>query len=107
VNKSVLITAIVAVLVAASVTAWWLIGWDRVDSCADSDGGLDFFTTGTIHVLKNQTYKNFTDFCMDNITVAEFACSEDVLNISGFAGVAGENCNGTGNASVCVDGRCV
>jgi len=90
----------------SSVYAWWFIFYIPVTSCVDTDGGLDFRTQGTISITGNIT-GNFTDYCINNYTVAEYACSQDMGYPPGVAGLIGESCQNVTNATMCYQGRCI
>jgi len=91
--------------VSASVYAWWLHTYYPVSSCSDSDG-LDFRNKGFINITGNLT-GTFYDYCVDNVTVAEMACSKDVYNVSGYAIEIRENCLNLTNSTGCSLGRCI
>lgn len=100
-----IVGAFVLTGLAASVYAWWLVDFVSVTSCYDSDGGLNFLNRGYVNITGNTT-GTFYDYCINNVTVGEVACSQDVYNITGYAGVIGEYCTAI-NKTSCFQGRCI
>ncbi len=108
-KKKTLVFVLGGLFAIALVSAYWMIDYQEVTYCDDSDGGLDFETKGTIIFTNmNGTNETYTDFCYSSTEVREFACSGDVPpNPSGYAGYFGENCSALNNTNICFDGACV
>ena len=104
VNKvlwGVFVVAIAATMVYAYT--WTLISSKPVNSCSDSDGGLQGKIFGSVSGLdlNNKTY-NVTDACSNTTILYESACSV------GTKQVWSTNCNNmTENTTTCSSGRCV
>ena len=48
---------------------------NHTDSCSDSDGGVKFFTQGSVSGYKSNNLYNYSDICIGNITLIEYYCS--------------------------------
>jgi hypothetical protein len=92
----------------------------EVTSCTETDGGLNYVTLGQmwgdmiVNSSTNQTqFFNVTDYCITNFSVGEYACGSSIdPAFAGIAGLVEEDCNlvplnGTTNATMCFQGRCI
>lgn len=66
-------------------------------TCSDSDGGINYYTWGTV-VFRNESYAyNYTDYCRGNVTLYERYCTT-----AGVPSTKITNC-----PYGCVGGRCI
>ncbi len=69
------------------------------DSCSDTDGGYVIHIQGTVSGYNNELPYNYTDYCVDNVTLNEYFCSGTQCSSNQY------NC--AWNSTVCVNGACV
>tara|TARA_Y100000310_G_scaffold335338_2_gene417134 strand:- start:44115 stop:44480 length:366 start_codon:yes stop_codon:yes gene_type:complete len=116
-SKKMWLFLIAFIAVAAGAYAFIILVVANVvppGNCVETDAGLDFFSAGSIsgsfqapgmNATNNVT---FTDVCASNTTVFEFVCGSSVSNnYRGLAALVWEDCNATGNATSCWNGRCI
>jgi len=106
-----LVSLVLVIAIGSAVTFEGAVAVDP-NTCSDTDFGLNFTNVGSINFTINQTfYGPLTDFCVNNNTVYEFACSNDLpaLNLTDYALLATENCQSVFNNtnSTCLNGRCI
>ncbi|MBI4181858.1 MAG: hypothetical protein HY520_02730 [Candidatus Aenigmarchaeota archaeon] len=96
--------------IAAAASASVLISSQHVNanSCFDTDGGDNVLVAGSI----NATLKDFslggTDHCIDQYTVGEYACSNDVPGTpQNYAAFGSTDCRTVLTNGICQAGRCV
>jgi len=111
-NKKLAVLLVAGMLLATSASAWYLIWHRAVMNCEDTDGGANYREQGTMTVLylDNRTVRTFIDHCVDDNTVAEFVCSDDVTGRPcDHANKIVQNCKlALGNPDAyCLVGRCV
>lgn len=110
-NTKVLVIGAVFLMAIGGVFAWWLIDYQRVDYCYDSDGGANFLTYGSITVSTYNSSQNTTlhDYCLNSTSIGEYLCTDDIPNQPpGYAALIGENCeNVNGSIGNCSAGRCI
>ncbi len=106
-NKKISVVALtVLAVMATGAFAAWLIGSQEVQTCTDTDGGLNYLTMGAIHGLdRNGTPYNLTDYCISNATIAEHACYINTTNNKTYAVRVGESCTAA-NKTFCSAGKC-
>lgn len=69
------------------------------DSCSDTDGGYVITVQGTVSGYSNENPYSFTDFCVSNSTLIEYACAGvDYYNTT-------VNC--ANQTSICLAGACI
>ncbi len=96
---------IAALLASAVYAALVLVFEERVQSCSDTDFGLNFTVKGNISGvdLNNSTF-SYTDNCLvNNITLREGACMTNSTGV--YAQVWKKDCSDLN--MTCVVGRCV
>lgn len=106
-----LVALVLVVAIGSAVTFEGAVAVDQ-NTCRDTDFGLNFTKVGSINFTINQTfYGPLTDFCMNNTTVYEFACSNNLpaLNVTDYALLATENCQFVLNNlnATCLNGKCI
>ena len=74
--KKTFFTVLIIVTLSAIVYAATLQWQRQVSTCTDTDGGLNFNVTGTASgvTLFGANY-SFTDYCVNNNMLGEYACS--------------------------------
>ncbi|MDP3916887.1 MAG: hypothetical protein Q8Q42_01210 [Nanoarchaeota archaeon] len=110
-NKKLILSLVLTMaILAVGVYSWTLVTYVPVSSCTESDGGLNFFTAGNITFTFDNNGTNVTltkfDTCFDNITIGEYACSENAGYPAGYAALVSENCTAI-NGTSCFMGACV
>ena len=89
----------------------------NANSCTETDGGLNYFSRGTVSGSfwwlgannTNMTYVgNLTDACSNSTVLLEGVCGSSVnSSLSGLAGALYVNCAMTNPTYGCVNGACV
>ncbi|MBS3146833.1 hypothetical protein J4471_04010 [Candidatus Woesearchaeota archaeon] len=108
-NKKIVLGVIVVAFVATMVYAytWNYVSASKVQTCFDSDGGLNARFTGNISGvdLSNITYL-YNDFCKTSTLLYERRCNFNG-NVT-YAETWSTNCNNmTENTTQCSAGRCI
>lgn len=104
-SKPLFVVLLMALLATFVYAALNLVYEKEVQTCTDSDFGLNFSVTGTINgtALNGNPY-SFTDVCKaNNITVREGACRFNATAV--YAQVWEKDCSDLNKT--CMLGRCV
>jgi len=104
-DKKYISLVLVLLAFSALVYAYTINRTIEVQTCEDSDNGLNFLVEGNITGLDlNDTYYEKNDYCIDNLTIMEYGCYE--RDNSTFAVEVYENCTAI-NTTSCSIGKCI
>jgi len=111
-RKTLAVLLVAGLLLVTSASAWYLIWHQAVKDCSDTDGGANYMEKGeiTVEIFKTGRIEKYPDYCINNYTVAEYVCSDDVTGRPcDHANMVVQNCKlALGNpTAACIDGMCV